>query len=87
MRELCGACDVNGNRGAGIGNRFCLEFAFLYLEIVLQHVGVAGKAGDPAIGVLKYDQVKLSTPPGISPATWPIRPSRANCSSNPGVIR
>ena len=42
-----------------IGDRFCLEFAFLYLKIVRQLVGVAGEASDATIGVLKHDEVKL----------------------------
>jgi hypothetical protein len=60
MRELCGV--LQRQRQPRREDCFCLKFAFLYLEIVLQQVGVAGKAGDPAIGVLKYDQVKLSSP-------------------------
>jgi hypothetical protein len=51
--------NVDGNRRTGIGDRFCLEFPFLYLKIVRQHCGVARKAGDAAIGVVKYDDVKL----------------------------
>jgi hypothetical protein len=38
---------------------FCLEFPFLYLKIVRQHGGVAREASDTAIGVLKYDNMKL----------------------------
>ena len=51
--------NVDRNRRAGIGDRFFLEFPFLYLKIVRQHGGVARKARDAAIGVLKYDDVTL----------------------------
>ena len=51
--------DVHGNSRAGIADRFCLEFAFLYLKIVRQLGGVAGKPSDAAIGVMKHDEVKL----------------------------
>jgi len=51
--------NIDGNRRAGIGDRFFLELAFLYLKIVRQHGGVASKPSDAAIGVLKYDDVKL----------------------------
>jgi hypothetical protein len=47
--------------GAGIGNRFSLEFRFLYLKIARQHVGIADEASDAAISVLEYDEVKLAT--------------------------
>jgi hypothetical protein len=36
-----------------------LELPFLYLKIVRQHGRVAGKTSDAAVGVLKYDDVKL----------------------------
>jgi len=51
--------NVDGDRRAGIGDRFCIEFRLLYLKIVRQHSGVARKASHAAIGVLKYDDVKL----------------------------
>jgi hypothetical protein len=51
--------DVEGNRRAGIGDRFCLEVSFRYLKIARKHRGVAGKASNAAIGVLKNDEVKL----------------------------
>ena len=53
--------NVAGNCCAGIGNSLLLQFAFLYLEIMRQHGRVAGQASDAAVGVLKYDDVKLST--------------------------
>ena len=53
-------CHVDGNGCAGIGDRFCLEFRFLYLKIVRQHGGVAHKASDTTIGVLKHDDVKFT---------------------------
>ena len=60
MRNRPKQSNVDGNRCAGIGDRFCLEFPFLDLKILRQHGGVARKASDAAIGVLKYDDVKLS---------------------------
>ncbi len=48
----------------GIGDRFCFESRFLYLEIVRQLGGVARKPSDAAIGVLKHDQVKLPAASG-----------------------
>src|SRR6516165_12579583 len=51
--------NINSNRRAGIGDCFRLEFAFLNLKIMRQHGGVTRKPSDTAIGVLKYDDVKL----------------------------
>ena len=51
--------DIDGNRSVRIGDRFCLDFPFLYLKIVREFGGVAREAGDAAIGVVKHDQVKL----------------------------
>ena len=47
-----------------IGDRFCLDFPFLYLKIVRELGGVAREAGDAAIGVVKHDQVKLPAAAG-----------------------
>ena len=55
---------VDGNRCVGIADRFLLEFPFRYLKIAGQHGGVMGKASDPAIGVLKNDDVKLAASAG-----------------------
>jgi hypothetical protein len=52
--------NVDGDSRARIGDRFCLEFTFLYLKKVRQHARVACKASDAAIGVMKYDEVKLT---------------------------
>src|SRR5580700_11399958 len=51
--------DVDYNRGARIPGRFGLEFRFLDLKIARQKCRVASEARDAAIGVLKYDEVKL----------------------------
>jgi hypothetical protein len=51
--------DVDYNRGARIPDRFGLEFRFLDLKIARQKCRVASEARDAAIGVLKYDEVKL----------------------------
>ncbi len=51
--------DVDCNRRARIGDRFGLEFRFLDLKIARQQRRVASEARDAAIGVLKYDEVKL----------------------------
>src|SRR5580700_10498246 len=51
--------DVDCNRRSGIGDRFGLEFRFLDLKITRQKCRVASEARDAAIGVLKYDEVKL----------------------------
>src|SRR5271165_3282372 len=50
---------VDGNRSVGVSDCFRLDFPFLYLKIVRQLGGVARKASDSAIGVVKYDEVKL----------------------------
>ncbi len=50
---------VDSNRRARIGDGLCLEFRLLYLKIMREHSGVAHKPSDAAIGVLKYDDVKL----------------------------
>ncbi len=52
--------NVDGNRRARIGDYFCSKFGFLYLKIARQSVGVAGKTSNAAIGMLKYDDVKIS---------------------------
>jgi hypothetical protein len=52
--------NVRGNRGSGISDRFSRQFPFRYLKIVRQHCGIARKASDAAIGVLKYDEVKFT---------------------------
>jgi hypothetical protein len=51
--------NVDSNRGARIGDGFCLESLFLCLKIVHQQGGLARKPSHAAIGVLKYDDVKL----------------------------
>jgi hypothetical protein len=56
--------NVDRKRRPRIGDRFCLEFPLLYLKIVGQQGGVASKASDAAIGVVKYDDVKLATTSG-----------------------
>src|SRR5277367_3634317 len=58
--------NVHGNRRAGIHDRFCLEFPFLYLKKVRQQGGVAFKASNAAVGVMKYHKVKLTT------ASWSL---------------
>jgi hypothetical protein len=45
-----------------IGDRFLFKFRFVYLKIVRQHGGVARKASDAAIGVLKNYEVELPAP-------------------------
>jgi hypothetical protein len=61
--EQCGnraeRSSVDGDRRAGMCDRFCLESRFLYLKIVRQPGGVSRKASDAAISVLQYDDVKL----------------------------
>src|SRR5271155_5125940 len=52
--------NVHGDRRAGIGDRFGLDFLVLYLKIARQQGWVVGEARDATIGVLKYDEVELS---------------------------
>jgi hypothetical protein len=61
--------NVAGNRRSWIKDRFCRELSVWYLKILGQHGGVADQTGDAAISMLKNDEVKLPTPPGIVPAT------------------
>ena len=56
--------NVDGDRRPRIGDRFCLEFPFLYLKIVRQLGGVPGKASDATVCVVKHDEVKLSAASG-----------------------
>src|SRR5271154_5125531 len=51
--------NVHGDRRAGIGDRFGLEFLVRYLKIARQQGWVVGEARDAAIGMVKYYQVEL----------------------------
>ena len=53
--------DVADNRSARIHHRLFVNISFLYLKILSQQGGVAFKASDAAVGVLKNDKVKLSS--------------------------
>jgi hypothetical protein len=55
--------DIAGDCGVGISDRFCPEIRFLNLKEMRQPGGVAGEAGDAAVGVLKQDEVKLAAAP------------------------
>ena len=59
----------------------------MYLKIVCQHGGVAHKASDAAIGVLKYDNVKFTAPSGNLPCNFADSPEQSQLLNNPGVIR
>jgi hypothetical protein len=52
--------NVDRDRRVRIEERFCLEVSLLYLKIMRQHGGIARKASNAAIGVVKYDEVKLT---------------------------
>jgi hypothetical protein len=52
--------NVADNGGAGVRNRFRLEFAILNLKIVREHPRFAGEASHAAISVLHQDDVKLA---------------------------
>ena len=63
---------------------FGLEFPFLYLKIARQHGGIARKASDAAIGVLKYDEVKLPAASRNLSGNLPIRPAAPTAPTIPG---
>jgi hypothetical protein len=73
--------NVNGDRRAGIGDCFSLEFPFLDLKVVRQHGGVAGKASYAAIGVVKHDEVKLPV------ASWIFSGNLADSSEHTQLLK
>ncbi len=79
--------NIHGYGRARVFYGFGGDFAFRDLKIVGELGGIAGQAGDAAIGVLQDDQMKFSAASGTFPATSPMRPSSASSSSRPGVKR
>jgi hypothetical protein len=52
---------IVGNCSSRVGNRFVRESVLVDAEVVSQHLRVPGKALDPAVGMMKYDEMKFLT--------------------------
>jgi len=67
----------------GSENRFLFKFRFVYLKIVRHMAGVARKASDAAIGVLKNYDVELPAPSRNLSSNLPIRPRDPTAPTTP----
>jgi len=76
-------CNVDGDCCVRIGDRFLLKFRFVYLKIVRQHGGVARKASDAAIGVLKNYHVELPAPSRTLPSNLTDSPEETQLFQQP----
>src|SRR5258708_6436093 len=73
--------NIDRNRCARVPDRFGLQFLFADSKVTRQHVWIPFEASDPALGVLKNDEVKFARRIASSNLRYPIEHTyRLHCS-------